>query len=75
MAPSSNKKKRYNLVLPEDLFDEVGKAADARHTTVVEMIRRFITLGLLAIDLDETPGAALLIREREGEEMREIRFL
>jgi hypothetical protein len=59
--------KRYNLVLPEDLFIEVQKVADNRHTTVVEMLRRFIKLGLLAIQLEEKPGAALLIREGDTE--------
>ena len=65
--------KRYNLVLPEDLFNEVQRVADSQHTTVVELLRRFIKLGLLATKVQQTPGAALLIRE--GEHEREIILL
>ncbi len=60
-------KKRYNLVVPEELYSEVENLANRRHTTVVEMLRRFIRLGLIAAKVDETPGAALLIREGDKE--------
>lgn len=73
MANKSDGLKRYNLVLPETLFDELQKLAEERHTTVVELLRRFIKLGLLTIQLEETPGAALLIRE--GDTEREVVFL
>ncbi len=62
--------RRYNLVLPEDLFNEVQRLADTQHTTVVELLRRFVKLGLLAIQLQNSPDAALIIRE--GEREREI---
>lgn len=65
--------KRYTLVLPQDLFDEVQEVADARHTTVVGQLRQFIKLGLLAARLEEEPDSALLIREGESE--KEIRIL
>jgi hypothetical protein len=70
MAEGSSKTKRYNLVMPEELFNEIQKIADNRHTTVVEMLRKFIKVGLLAVQAEETPGSALLIRE--GETEREI---
>jgi len=57
--------KRYNLNLPEDLFNELQGLADERQTTVVEILRRFIRLGLLAIQVEETPGSELLIKEGE----------
>jgi ATP-dependent Clp protease ATP-binding subunit ClpA len=65
--------KRYNLVLPEDLFQQVQELADREHTTVVEVLRRFIKLGLLATRVSDTPGSALVIRE--GEREREILML
>lgn len=65
--------KRYTLVLPTELFDEVQEVADARHTTVVGLLRQFIKLGLLAVQLEDTPDSALLIRE--GETEKEIRML
>lgn len=65
--------KRYSLVLPEDLFTAVQHLATQRQTTVVDLIRRFIKLGLIAARLEDTPGAALIIREGESE--REILLL
>jgi len=57
-------------VLPSDLYDEVLAAADSRQTTVVQILKQFIKIGLLVIDLENTPGSALIIREGESE--REI---
>ncbi len=68
MNSSSNGLKRYNLVLPQDLFDEVQTVAERRHTTVVDMIRRFIKLGLIAVQVEETPDAVLLIRKDDIEQ-------
>lgn len=59
--------KRYNLVLPEDLFNEVQRIADDRQTTVVDILRRFIKLGLLADRIEKSPDSALIIREGEIE--------
>lgn len=65
--------KRYNLNIPQDLFDQVQAIADAKQTSVVDMLRRFITLGLLAVKLEETPGAELQIVE--GETVKRIILL
>lgn len=65
--------KRYNLVLPEVIYSEVEKIAESRGTTVVEILRKFIKLGLLAVKVEETNGSALLIRE--GDNTREIILL
>jgi ATP-dependent Clp protease ATP-binding subunit ClpA len=55
--------RRYSLVLPDELFAEVERLAERQQTTVVELLRRFTRLGLLATQLQERPDAALLIRE------------
>ena len=68
-----NKMKRYNLVIPDELFNEVQELADAKHTTVVELFRRFIKLGLLAAQTENSPEVSLLIRE--GDTEREIIML
>jgi hypothetical protein len=73
IAVNAKRLKRYNLVLPMELFDEVQKLADSRQTTVVEMLRKFIKLGLLAVQIEETSDATLLIRE--GDTERQIIFL
>ncbi|MGH2602721.1 MAG: Clp protease N-terminal domain-containing protein, partial [Dehalococcoidia bacterium] len=65
--------KRYNLALPEDLHDEVQSLADRQQTTVVEVLRRFIRLGLLVTEVQERTGTALIIRD--GEREREILLL
>ena len=67
MPPSSDGMKRYNLAVPEDLFNEVQRIAEQRGTTFVEMVRRFIRLGILTAHIEETPGAALIIREGDVE--------
>ena len=65
--------RRYTLVLPESLFREVQELADRDHTAMVEVLRRFIKLGLLATRIQETPGSALIIRE--GDKERQILLL
>ena len=65
--------KRYNLVLPEELFNEVQQIADKEHITVLEVLRRFIKLGLLASKIQDDPDSALYIREGNSE--RKIIFL
>jgi beta-galactosidase len=41
---------------------------DPRQTTVVDLIRRFIKLGLIAAKIEDTPGAALIIRDGDTEQ-------
>jgi hypothetical protein len=59
--------KRYHLVMPDELYAELEAEANKRQSTVVELLRRFIKLGLVAIKVDETPDAALIIREGDKE--------
>jgi hypothetical protein len=65
--------RRYSLVLPEELYCEVEQLARERHTSVVELLRRFIKLGLLAVQIENSPGKALLIRE--GDKERQLLLL
>ena len=70
---SESKVYRYNLALPKELFDELKVAADERGMTVVEVLRKFIKFGLLALDTQDKPGSALIIRE--GDTERQIMML
>jgi hypothetical protein len=54
---------RYNLKLPRELFDELQAVADAKHTSVAEVIRQFIRLGTLATK----PGVEIVLREPNKE--------
>ena len=65
--------KRYNLAMPEDLFREVEQLAQRQNSTVVEVLRRFVKLGLYVTAIQESPGGAILVRE-DGRE-REIVIL
>ncbi len=58
---------RYNLALPKELFDELKKVADEKGMTVVEILRKFIKLGLLILEVQDKPGSALIIREGDTE--------
>ena len=63
--------RRYNLNLPEELYDELQIEADKRHTTVVELIRRSITLALMAIKLEDDPNSGVIIR-RNGADTKVV---
>ncbi len=65
--------KRYNLALPEDLFDSIHELAEKEHTTVLEILRKFIRLGLIAADISKDSNSKLIIREGNAE--REILML
>lgn len=65
--------KRYNLVLPEELYQEVQSLAEQRHTTVLELLRRFVKLGLLVAKAEESPDMAFILRE--GDKERELLLL
>jgi hypothetical protein len=59
--------KRYTVVLPQELFDNVKQLADERQTTVIDLLRRFVKLGLLAAQLESSPDSALILREGDTE--------
>lgn len=66
--------KRYNLQLPITLFDKVQKLADTRQTTVVEEIRKALTLWLIiATSIAQNPDTVLILRDNNKE--RELMLL
>jgi len=67
MASNLKKVKRYNLALPEDLFNELQETADQRQTTVVELLRRFIKLGLLITQAEDLSGSTFWVKEGDSE--------
>ena len=48
-----NEMRRYSLQIPTELFDQVQSLADEQQTTVVDLLRRFIKLGLMAAKAGE----------------------
>jgi len=69
----ANETKRYNLVLPQVLYDELEAVADRKKITTVELLRRFIKLGMLTIAVEDKPDTKLIIRE--GKKERQIIFV
>jgi hypothetical protein len=65
--------KRYNLSLPEEIYQEVQTLAEHRHTTVLELLRRFVRLGLLVAKAEGSPDMAFILRE--GDKERELVLL
>lgn len=63
---------RYNLALPKDLYGELQCLAKSEHTTVLDLIRRFIKLGLVAVHIEKDPDAKIVIHE--GNRQRELVF-
>ncbi len=66
--------KRYNLALPTPLYEELKGEADRRAISVVELLRKFIKLGLVASKLEDDPESSLIIREGSERKEREIVF-
>lgn len=64
------KTKRYNLVLPDEVYAEVKAIADNERTSVLEAFKRVIRHGLLMYKIMKDPQARLIIRQ--GETEREI---
>ncbi len=62
--------KRVPFNLPMDEYQPLKDAADARHITVTDMIRKFIKIGLLVANQPDK-----LVFIRDGEEEKQILLL
>lgn len=65
--------KRYNLALPQELFDELQGIAEDQCTTVLEVIKKFIKIGLISVNIQKDPDSKLIIRQKDKE--RELAFI
>ena len=70
MPAKINKVKQYDFILPDSLFGEVQAMANDEHISLLEMLKRFIKIGLVVTKLYQSPGARLIIRE--GNKEREL---
>ena len=72
--PSKHRRtRRYLLVLPETLYQDIEQIAAEHETSVVDIMRRFLRLGVIGARLQETSNARLVIKE--GDTEREIFLL
>jgi hypothetical protein len=60
-------KRRYTLVIPDELFKEVESVANSREVPVIDILRRFIAMGLY-IENQAGKGADFVIRQDDTEE-------
>jgi len=63
MASKRTTMKRYNLDVPVELFEALRTVADRQQTTIVDVIRRFIRLGLA---VEKSADSTLYIREGDS---------
>lgn len=73
MPTKAKQMKRYNLALPEELFREIERIADDHGLTVVDVMRAFVKLGLLAEKIGKAEDSAILIKQ--GNRTRELVLL
>jgi hypothetical protein len=55
--------KRYPLVLPQELWNQVQKASEEKNISAAEFTRRSLKLTLMAVELEKTPGDGLIARK------------
>lgn len=60
--------KRYNLVLPMLLFTQLDNLAKEQGESIVGVLKKFIKLGLLVVELQKDPSAEVVIRRGDEEE-------
>jgi hypothetical protein len=53
---------RYNLTLRTDTYAELQEIAADKGITFVELMRKFIKLGLIVVALEDEPNSRLIIR-------------
>jgi hypothetical protein len=63
MTTGTKQPKRHNLVLSPELHRKLQTVAERQGTSVTELIKTCLKVGLLALEVDSTPGSELLIRE------------
>ncbi len=57
---------RYTLSLPDQIYEELRIKADKHGTSIKEVVRQCLKVGLIAIEVNENPSTDLLIRERSS---------
>jgi hypothetical protein len=58
---------RYNVVLPQGLFDLMQEEADKHGVTVAHFLRQSIKLGLIIDEANNNPNKEIIIREGDKE--------
>ena len=64
--------KRYNLLMPEDLFNRLEVLANEKQVSLAELIRTFLKIGLILVELQHDDSVSIVVRDSNRE--RELMF-
>lgn len=67
---ANNHYRQYSVTLPTEVVKEIKKIAAENKTTEVEVVRKFIKLGLLAAHVEHSENEALQLRT--GDTVQEL---
>ena len=67
-------KKRYNLTLPVSLYEKVKEIASENDSTILNVIKMFIKIGIKLYNSDKN-GSEVIIRDENGRENKITIFL
>jgi hypothetical protein len=56
--------KRYTFDIPAGLYEDLARSAEENETSIVETLRKFIRLGVIA----SKPGTVILLRKEDHEQ-------
>lgn len=60
---AKQKQKRYSMVIQPDLYAQVEAVANSHGASVVDILRRFMRLGIMLDEANSNPDAAIIVRE------------
>jgi len=50
--------------MPQAIYDEIREQAEKHDRTVKDVVRQCLKFGLVAMKIEETPGAEIVFREK-----------
>ena len=72
-AMNDKRRRRYNLILPDEVFSQVERIANEWGTSYKEVIQRLLKVGFIVVEAERSEDKAVYIQE--GESLKQIRFM
>ncbi|MCU0515239.1 MAG: hypothetical protein MUE40_22015 [Anaerolineae bacterium] len=66
---------RFNLTIPDPVYQEVMAAAAESGETITDVLRQFLKMGILAYKIGKDPSKKLIIRDTTAKTDTEIMML
>jgi hypothetical protein len=60
-------KPRHNLTLQPEFQRKLKEMADLQDTSTADLLRKCVKIGLMVLEVENTPGVELIIRENGAE--------